>query len=157
SRLYCSFSAPRADDRVSTSARALVTAVLARVGFMSRSPVRDITVSGGRRRTGPGPVLRPRTDVASHGASGRAGVPLPQRLDDREVLVRLLVQPAKIVAFLVTLPGNVAERAEQRLEPAELLGKEVVAARGGNQVVQPAIDSAGLLDEARPGGVAYTL
>ena len=41
-------------------------------------------------------------------------------------------------------PGDVAEGAEQDLQPAQFLGQEGVAARGGDQVVQPAIDGAGL-------------
>jgi len=45
------------------------------------------------------------------------------------------------------LPGHVAEGPEQRLEPADLLGQEGVAARFGDQVVQPAVQGPGLLDE----------
>ena len=62
-----------------------------------------------------------------------------------------LGQPVKIVAGLVAFPGDIAEGPEQRLQPADLLGQKGVAARVGDQVVQPAVDRAGLLDEARAG------
>ena len=55
----------------------------------------------------------------------------------------------EIVAGSVALPGDIAEGAEQGLQPADLLGQERIAARIGDQVVQPAVDDAGLLDEAR--------
>lgn len=45
------------------------------------------------------------------------------------------------------LPGQVAKRPEEDGEPAQFLGEEVVAARGGDQVVELAVDGAGLLDE----------
>ena len=49
---------------------------------------------------------------------------------------------------LVVFPGYVAKRAKEDFQPAQFLGQEHVAARLGDQVVQPAIESAGLLNEA---------
>ena len=61
----------------------------------------------------------------------------------------LLGQAVVVVAGGVVLPGHVAEDAEQRLEPADFLAQEGVAARVGDQVVQPAVHGAGLGDVAR--------
>ena len=86
-----------------------------------------------------------------HGLAGRLAVAGQQRLDDGQMLVGFFGEPVEIVARLVAFPGDIAEGPEQRLEPSDLLGQKDVAARFGDQVVQPAIDGAGLLDEARAG------
>ena len=49
----------------------------------------------------------------------------------------------------VLLPGHVAEGPEQDLQTTDFLSEKSVAAGVGDQVVQSAIDDAGLLDEAR--------
>ena len=86
-----------------------------------------------------------------HGALRLIGVAGAKGLDDGEMFARLLRQPAKVVAGFVVLPGHVAKGAEQRLQPANLVSEERVAARFGDQVVQLGIEIAGLRNERRTG------
>ncbi len=86
--------------------------------------------------------------MAGHGAGGRPGVAGQQRLDDGQVLAAFLGEAVAVVAGLVALPGDVAEGAEEGLEPAQLLAQKGVAAGVGNEVVQPAVHGAGLGDES---------
>ena len=81
--------------------------------------------------------------MSGHGPAALPGVAGQQRLDDGQVLAGLLGEPAIVVAGLVVLPGDVAEGPEQDLQPAQLLGQERVAARLGDQVVQPAVERPG--------------
>jgi hypothetical protein len=85
--------------------------------------------------------------VSGHGEGGGAGVASDQRLDDGQVLAGLLGQAAVVVAGLMLGVRHIAEGAEKDLQTSQFLGQEGVAARSGDQVVQPAIDDAGVVDE----------
>src|SRR5262249_46783900 len=95
------------------------------------------------------PVAVAGTYVPRHGSARRLAVAGQERLDDGQMFVGLLGKSVEIVAGFVALPGDIAEGPKQRLEPGNLLSQIRIAARFGNEIVQPAIDGAGLFDEAR--------
>ena len=88
-------------------------------------------------------------DVASHGAGRLLAIACQEGFDNGEVLAGLFGQPVVIVARLIAFPGQVAEGAEEDLQPAEFLGQEGIAAGVGDQVVQPAIHRPRLFEESR--------
>src|SRR5436190_20455095 len=94
------------------------------------SPYHPVTLSPCHpRREGPTPVFQSGPDVAGHRLRGRARVAGEQPLDNGEVLTGLLSQAVSVVASAVVFPGDIAESAEQDLEPAQFLAEECVAAR----------------------------
>jgi len=87
-----------------------------------------------------------------HRPGSGAGIARQQRLDNRQVLMRFFRQTPQVVALFVPQIRHVAKPAKENLEPAQFEGKKFVAARIGDQVVQPAIDLPGLVDEFRGRG-----
>src|SRR5262249_3812561 len=126
SRLYSILSGPaaRADKVNRTTATAAAAQGRMVVG---RMVLLLVTLSRGHRvGHGPAPVLAAGINVPAHGPGGRLAVAGQQALDDGQVLVGLLGQAVEVVAGLVLLPGDVAERPEQDLQPAQLLRQEGV-------------------------------
>ncbi len=85
--------------------------------------------------------------MLGHQSGGLPPVGGQQGLKDGQVFVRLFGQPLQTVMRLIVFPRNVAEGAEHGFQPANLLGQKSVAARPGDQVVQPAVEAASLLKE----------
>ena len=86
-----------------------------------------------------------------HGAGCVVRLPVEEGLYNREMLDGFLGQTVIVVAGAVVLPGHVAEGPEEDLEAGDFLGEKDIAAGGGDQIVQPAIDRPRLLDEGRAG------
>ena len=59
-----------------------------------------------------------------------------QGLDDRQMLT-CLTHDAQMILFV--FPGDVAKRAEQQLQAADLFRQEAIAAGFGDQIVQLAV------------------
>src|ERR1043166_6299295 len=95
----------------------------------------------------PAPVTDAGANMRRHRLCRRLAVAFQERFDDGKMLVPFLGDTMVVVALLVVLPGDISEGAEQRLEPAQLIGEIRVATRVGNEIVQAAIKNASLLDE----------
>lgn len=85
--------------------------------------------------------------MVGHGPGGTASVGGEECLDDGQMFLRFFMQAAVIIARFLALPGDVAERAEEGLEPAEFLSEKGIAARRGDEVVQAVIKGSGPGDE----------
>src|SRR5262249_51519663 len=105
-------------------------------------------------RHGPAPVAATGANVPSHGAGGLASIAGQEGFDDGQVLVGLLGEAVGGIAGLILFPGNIPEGSEEDLQSADFLGQQGIAARFGDEIVQPAIEGAGLCDEAAAGSCA---
>ena len=116
------------------------------------SPVRvRLTRQFGQVRGHLGPVGQARTDVGGHRAAcglriAARSAAMIARCSAASTPMRWIVVPGHF-----QVPGHVAERLEERLEPVQLLGQERIAARFANEIVQAVIELAGLGHRVRIG------
>src|SRR5262249_22963806 len=82
---------------------------------------------------GAAPVADAGANMLGHRSGRRFTVAVHKGLDDGEMLVPFLRDAVKVVTGLVVLPGNVAEGAEERFQPAQLVRQIGVAARVSNE------------------------
>ena len=87
--------------------------------------------------------------MAGHGAGGFLGVAGEQRFDNGQMLRRFIRQAMVVVAGGDIGPGDVPEGSEQNFQPRQFGGKKIVATTRGDEIVQAAVDGAGLLNEPR--------
>ena len=116
-------------------------------GLLRAFPFRDF-------RQRPAPVFDGGEDVAGDRASGGGPVSGEHRLDDGQVLAGLVVEPAPRQSGSRRGYTRRRGRPERGSSTGPARWQEGVAARGGDHVVEPAIDGAGLLDVRRPPATA---